>query len=49
MLFDKIMEQYRHLAKQENKKGDLAPFQYGDGGVEIKVTKNGKTKTIKEY
>lgn len=49
MLFNRIIEEYKKLSKQENKKGDLAPFQFKDGGVEIKVSNNGKTKTIKEH
>jgi hypothetical protein len=48
MLFDKILERVKEMEKKENQKGDFAPLQYADGGVEIEVTKNGKTKTLKE-
>lgn len=48
MLFDKIMKRIKELEKKENQKGDFAPFQYNDAGVDIIVSKNGKTKILKE-
>lgn len=48
MLFDKIKKEFDKLLKEENKKGDHAPFQYEDAGIEITVSKNGKEKIIKE-
>lgn len=48
MLFDEIMKRYKTLLRKENEKGDYAHFQFGDAGIEMTITKNGKKKTIKE-
>ncbi|MCF7951178.1 MAG: hypothetical protein K9L57_06065 [Spirochaetaceae bacterium] len=48
MLFDEIMKRYKELSKKEDKEGDRMNFQYGDAGIEMIITKKGKTKNIKE-
>lgn len=51
MLFDEIKKRYEELKKietQKNNDNDYADLQYGDGGIEVTISKNNKTIDIKE-